>query len=145
MAVVPLPHPDSTVPREERPVLAGPGGGGPLRPNRLDTHTVNTSPPAFPLRDADGECEPLPHRAQAAKQQCSNKTPFSDIPTFRCDKDVPLGTGLRANSLSQIRTQPKQCLMHHFRHPFRYLFYPPPTPPVMPAEALHMQGLQGLQ
>ena len=27
--MVPLPHPESTVPQEERPVVAGPGGGGP--------------------------------------------------------------------------------------------------------------------
>ena len=62
MALVPLPHPDSTVPREERPVLAGPGGGGPLRPIRLksvETHLkyINVSLASDrPARPATPNC-----------------------------------------------------------------------------------------
>ena len=41
MAAVPLPHPDSTVPWEECPMLAGPGGGALLRPIQLDHETAS--------------------------------------------------------------------------------------------------------
>ena len=56
MAVVPLPHPDSTVPREERPVLADPGGGGPLRPIQLDmAGTFSLSEPTIDPQGASGQ------------------------------------------------------------------------------------------
>ena len=83
MAVVPLPHPDSPVPRGGggRPGLAGPGGGGGrgLRPIRLEHGHPDMQKPG-------GVCarEGLRRgRARESMRTCAMDDPFAVAPGLR--------------------------------------------------------------